>query len=82
MACNVLQELGEWVEGTLSVVYKLTFTEMVLFHHTFVALKARCPWTVACSPDDFVLGGERKLFQEYYSPLVSVHNIATGLMPI
>lgn len=39
--------------------------EMALFHDSFVALKSRCPLTVACSPDDYILGGERKLFQEY-----------------
>lgn len=41
---------------------------MVLFHDTFVALKARCPLTVNCSPDDFVLGGERQLLQAYVEP--------------
>jgi hypothetical protein len=40
-------------------------TEMALFHDSFVALKARCPFTLACDPDDYILGGERKLFQEY-----------------
>jgi hypothetical protein len=43
---------------------------MVLFHNTFVALKARCPLTVNCSPDDFVLGGERQLLQEYMQSLL------------
>jgi len=41
---------------------------MVLFHDTFVALKARCPLTVNCSPDDYVLGRERLLLQEYVQP--------------
>ena len=39
--------------------------EMVLFHDAFVALKSRSPLTVNCSPDDFILGKERKLLQEY-----------------
>jgi hypothetical protein len=38
---------------------------MVLFHDAFVALKARCPLTVNCSPDDYILGGERQLLQAY-----------------
>jgi len=37
--------------------------KMVLFHDTFVALKARCPLTLACDPEEFVLGHEKKLFQ-------------------
>jgi hypothetical protein len=39
-------------------------TEMVLVHDAFVALKSRCPLTVACSPEDYILGAERKLLQE------------------
>ncbi|RDW72053.1 hypothetical protein BP5796_08087 [Coleophoma crateriformis] len=42
----------------------LTKTEMVLFHCTFVSLKARSPETFRMHPDDYRLGGERKLFQE------------------
>jgi hypothetical protein len=37
--------------------------EMVLFHATFVALKARCPLTVNINPDDYKLSGEERLFQ-------------------
>ena len=44
-------------------------SEMVLFHNTFVALKARCPLTVNCSPNDFVLSKERQLLQEYMQSL-------------
>jgi hypothetical protein len=46
---------------------------MVLFHDAFVALKARCPLTIACSPDDFALGGEKKWFQEYFYKSLLVH---------
>ena len=43
--------------------------EMVLFHDAFIALKARCSRTVNCSPDEYVLGGERQLFQAYIQPI-------------
>jgi len=38
---------------------------MVLFHTTFVALKARCPLTVDTNPEDYKLAGEHRLFQGY-----------------
>jgi hypothetical protein len=36
---------------------------MVLFHCAFVALKARCPFTITVHPNDYRLSGERRLFQ-------------------
>jgi hypothetical protein len=36
---------------------------MVLFHASFVALKARCPLTADVHADDFRLKGENRLFQ-------------------
>lgn len=38
---------------------------MVLFHTTFVALKARCPLTVNTNPEEYKLAGEDRLFQGY-----------------
>lgn len=38
---------------------------MAIFHDAFVAFKARCPLTANINPDDFVLGGQKKLFQGY-----------------
>ncbi|PSS20120.1 hypothetical protein M430DRAFT_34496 [Amorphotheca resinae ATCC 22711] len=46
----------------LALFFK-TWEKMVLFHATFVALKARCPLTVAINPDDYRLSGEEELFQ-------------------
>jgi hypothetical protein len=49
-----------------SVLTPLTSTaEMVLFHDAFVALKARSTKTISCSLTEFVLGGEKRIFQEY-----------------
>jgi len=42
-----------------------SWEKMVLFHSTFVALKARCPLTRGLKPEEYVLGGERKLFQAH-----------------
>jgi hypothetical protein len=46
--------------------------EMVLFHATFVALKARCPLTVNINPDDYKLSGEERLFQGWL-PYLLLH---------
>lgn len=40
---------------------------MVLFHCTFVALKARNRLTVQIRPDEFILSREKRLFQAYVS---------------
>ena len=39
--------------------------EMVLFHASFVALKARCPLTINVNEEDYRLAGENKVFQGY-----------------
>jgi hypothetical protein len=38
-------------------------TEMVLFHDTFVTLKAHCPKTILCHPEELCLGQEKRLFR-------------------
>lgn len=40
-----------------------TSIEMVLFHCTFVGLKARCPLTHSMRSSEYLLHGERRLFQ-------------------
>ncbi|KAH8652804.1 hypothetical protein BGZ60DRAFT_533663 [Tricladium varicosporioides] len=40
-----------------------TWERMVLFHQSFVALKARCPLTINVNPDDYTLSGEKVLFR-------------------
>ena len=43
---------------------------MVLFHESFVALKARCPFTLAVNNDDYRLAGENILFKGYVNHLL------------
>jgi len=38
---------------------------MVLFHASFVALKARCPLTIHVKPEEYTLAGELILFRAY-----------------
>jgi hypothetical protein len=40
-----------------------TWERMVLFHASFVALKARCPLTLSVYPDEYELAGEKVLFR-------------------
>lgn len=46
----------------LALFFK-TWEKMVLFHTSFVALKARCPLTVNTNPEEYKLSGEDRLFQ-------------------
>ncbi len=43
--------------------------KMVLFHDTFVVLKATCERTEWCDPNELVLGEETKLFKGYDIPV-------------
>ena len=47
--------------------------EMVLFHASFVALKARCPLTINVNEEDYRLAGENRVFQGYADPPWSEH---------
>ncbi|RDW66154.1 hypothetical protein BP6252_09789 [Coleophoma cylindrospora] len=50
--------------ATWVALFFQTWEKMVLFHCTFVSLKARSPYTFAMHPDDYRLGNERRLFRE------------------
>jgi hypothetical protein len=50
---------------------------MVLFHATFVALKAWCPLTVNTNPDEYKLAGEDRLFLGYPMLLFCMESVLT-----
>jgi len=55
---------GDRAHATLwTALFFKTFEKMVLFHASFVALKARCPLTVHIPADDFKIAGEKTLLQ-------------------
>lgn len=61
-------QLRRWSQGRahskvwMALFFK-TWERMVLFHSAFVALKARCPYTININPDDYALAGEKVLFR-------------------
>lgn len=53
----------------------LSRTELVLFHCTFIALKARNNLTVNMDPRECKFPNEKRLYQAYVLPLSSRHTL-------
>ncbi|CCD50465.1 hypothetical protein BofuT4_P091520.1 [Botrytis cinerea T4] len=56
-----LMKLG--IPPQSKVLFKLTWQRLVLFHCSFVALKARSQLTNLIPRDDYIIAGEVKIFQ-------------------
>jgi hypothetical protein len=55
--------LAVYSRKLIYLVFADYYVEMVLFHESFVALKARCPITTGVDRDDYHLDGEKRLFK-------------------
>lgn len=62
-----VRSLNHLTYSLLKLIARALALGMVLFHATFMSLKACCPLTVITDPDEYKLAGEERLFKGYVS---------------